>query len=103
MLVCVALFYPHPIPCATKNRFNYLYIGECIFNRRGHLGIVEDCLREEIALDCVLIAGLQKYLLDRISVLIEYSRGLIGWGVERDLDLDAALGTKDIDALVVCK
>ena len=94
------LLYPRSTPSATENRLDYLHIGECISNRRGHLGIVENCLREEITLDGVLIAGFQKYLCDCISTLVEDLCGLIGRGIERDLDLDTALSTKDIHPLI---
>src|SRR5579884_3375918 len=95
-----APLHPRTASRAAENRLNHLHIGQGIFNGRGHLGIVEDRLGEEIALDGVLVAGLQQNALDLVTVLVVDSAGLVGRSVEWNLDLDTTMCAENIHPLI---
>src|SRR5579883_549174 len=91
---------PPPAFGAAQDGVNDAHIGDGIFNRRGHVRVVEDRLSEGIALEGVLVADLKRDLIDLAVVFVPDFAGPVGRSIEGDFNLDAPGCAKDIHALV---
>lgn len=84
---------------AGEEGFKGLHVGNSVGERGRDVGVVKNRLGEQVALDGVLVADLEGDFLDTGFGLLPDAAGAVRWGVERDLDLDAAVCTEDVDAL----
>ena len=88
---------------ALKHGFDDFHVVDGIGQWCGHGYIIQDREREAVRLNRVLIANLEPDFLSVISELVPQPAGLIGWRIERNLDLDTARCTENVDALVIGK
>ena len=95
----------HPVAAfrTTDDRVNHLHVGNGIFDGRWNSGVVQNCLRKHIALQSILVAGIQQDFLYLVAVLIPDFTWPVRRSVERYLYFDSTLRAKDVDPLVGCQ
>src|SRR3954470_14986950 len=88
-----------PLFCfgGPEDRFDDRHVFNGVLNRDGDFGVVENGAREGVALQRVLVADWEGLDGDAAaeevcSAVDEQARGAVGGSVDRDLELDAALG-----------
>src|SRR5262245_26687836 len=98
-------------PCSStgrsEDRFDDRHVIDGVLQRHGLLPSFSDCQRKQIALYCVLIADREFQDLDSLaeqagSVVDKDPAGPFWRSVERDLNLNPATSSDDLDPLVGC-
>lgn len=106
-MICVATYngmkeilHPSTTFRTADHCLDYFHVGDGVFNWRGHAGVVQYCLRKLVALESILVADIKQDFLDFITTLIPNFARLVRWGIEGDLDLNAARSAEDVHPLI---
>lgn len=94
------MFEPSVGFCGGEDGFDDAHVFDGVLDGGGDGGVVEDGLREEFALDVVLIADGEDEFLDVGAALAPHAAADIGGSIEGDFDFDASRGAEYVDALV---